>query len=132
MVILEFSLGRHKGNVQVRVVVDKPGAAPLGHNDCIRVHRAIIPRLELAFPGEELSVEVSSPGIDRTIKDGVEMVHHIGRVVRCYCIDGSADWVAGKLLAADSKGISLETGDGELRLAFQDIAKAKLYTGEEV
>jgi ribosome maturation factor RimP len=53
----------------VRVIVYKAGS--LGTDDCSRAHRAILPQLEQAFPGSDLSVEVSSPGINRQIKDGV-------------------------------------------------------------
>ena len=68
MALVDVSASRHKGSVQVRTVIYKAGI--VGVDDCSQVHRALLPRLELAFPGQELSVEVSSPGIERVIKDG--------------------------------------------------------------
>jgi ribosome maturation factor RimP len=131
MAILELSVSRHKGSVQVRVTVYKAGEN-MGVNDCSRFHKAIMPRLELAFPGKELFVEVSSPGIGRLIKDGCEMAHFIGRGIKCYraeqaapATDGSG-WIGGILQSADEKGITLETGNEIIVLPFEVIAKAKL------
>ena len=130
MALLDLSVYRGKGqgsgNVQVRVVVYRDGIT--GVEDCTRVHRAILPRLELAFPEKEIYLEVSSPGIDRIIKDGSEFVHYIGRGVKCYRTDIS-DWTAGVLRSADEKGIVLELKGEEIALAYEIIAKARLAEG---
>jgi len=120
MSLIELSVFHGKGrggnsrNVQVKAVVYKNGT--VGIEDCARVHRVIMPRLELAFPGQEIYLEVSSPGIDRIIKDGGEFVHFIGQGVKCYRTDISG-WTAG---------------DESVRLNFDVIAKAKLISSQEV
>ena len=147
MAVLELSLSRRKGRggsagtVQIRVTVMKAGN--MGVDDCSRFHRAIMPRLELLFPGSDLDVEVSSPGISRLIKDGCEMINFIGHDIRCYRAQGSADgktaevtdtaadadgsgWIEGRLCAADGKEITLETVKGKIVLPYETIAKAKL------
>jgi len=111
------------GSVQVRVVVYSEGIT--GIDDCTKVHRLIMPRLELAFPGKDVYLEVTSPGVDRIIKDGSEFVHYIGRCVNCYRTDIS-DWTAGVLLSADDKKIELLGGGGEISLPYEVIAKARL------
>jgi len=121
--LVELTVSRHRGSVHVRVVIYN--GASIGTDDCSRTHRAITPRLELAFPGSDIYIEVSSPGINRLIKDGVEFTHYLGRGVRCYCTDIS-DWTAGILETADEKGIVLRTKEGAVRLEFDIIAKAKL------
>jgi ribosome maturation factor RimP len=103
----------------------------LGIDDCSRAHRALLPRLELAFPGQDLYIEVSSPGIDRLIKDGAEFAHYMGRGVRCYRTDIS-DWSAGILEAADEDGIVLKGKEETMRLNYEIIAKAKLDSSQEV
>jgi len=134
MSLLELSVYRGKargGNdpsVQVKLVVYSNGVT--GIDDCSRVHRGILPRLDLAFPQRDVYVEVSSPGIDRLIKDGSEFAHYIGKGVRCYCTDTS-DWTEGVVRAADEKGITLEVGAEEVALPFEIIAKAKLSGGME-
>jgi ribosome maturation factor RimP len=87
--------------------------------------------LELAFPGQDVSLEVSSPGIDRIIKDGSEFACYIGRGVGCYRTDIS-DWSGGILVSADPTQVILKNKDGEMRLTYEIIAKAKLDYSQEV
>ncbi|MHB9293094.1 putative ribosome maturation factor RimP [Hollandina sp. SP2] len=129
MALVDISVSRHKGSVQVKMVIYKPGT--IGVDDCSQVHRALLPRLELAFPGQELSVEVSSPGIERVIKDGSELVHYIGRGIKCFRRDIS-DWSAGILKAADATHLVLQGKDGMIELVYENIAKAKLDYSQEV
>ncbi|MDR2717453.1 MAG: ribosome assembly cofactor RimP [Treponema sp.] len=114
--------------VQIRAIVYKPGS--LGTDDCSRVHRAILPRLEQAFPESEFSVEVSTPGINRVVKDGAELAHYRGRGVRLWRTDIS-DWSAGLLEAADEQGITIRRKEGELRLDYALVAKASLDPSQE-
>jgi ribosome maturation factor RimP len=127
MTLIEMIRSEHRGSLQVRLTVDKggPEGHPIGTDDCSRVHRAILPRLELAFPGRDLYVEVSSPGINRLIKDGAEFGFYLGRGVRCYRTDISG-WTGGILLAADSGGITLTGKDGVISLSYGIIGKARL------
>ena len=138
MALIELNLYHGKGrggnppSVQVRIIVFRDGAT--GVDDCSRVHRGILPRLELAFPGQDIYLEVSSPGIDRVIKDGAEFHHYVGKGVKCYRTDIS-DWTAGILTRMDEKKIvlSLNSGEtelpGEVDLPYEIIAKAKLASG---
>jgi ribosome maturation factor RimP len=121
--LVETALSRHKGSVQIRVVVYNGGNISL--EDCSAFHRAALPRLELSFPGQDLYVEVSSPGIDRIIKDGAEFRHYTGRRIRCYRTDIS-DWFSGLLVSSSESGIVLEKDKTEHPLSYEIIAKARL------
>ncbi|MDL2229612.1 ribosome assembly cofactor RimP [Treponema sp. OttesenSCG-928-L16] len=123
MSLVELTVSRHRGSVQVRLVVYKNGA--VGVDDCSRVHHAVMPRLELAFPGQDIYVEVSSPGIDRLIKDAGEFAFYIGRGVKCYRTDIS-DWTGGILEGADETHLILKRGDELMKISYTVIAKAKL------
>ncbi len=129
MSLVDITLSRHKGSVQIRLIVYKAGN--LGVDECSKVHHAVLPRLELRFPGQDLYVEVSSPGIDRNIKDASEFVHYFGRGIKCYRTDIS-DWSAGILETADDKGLILKKGDNRMSLSYEIIAKAKLDYLQEV
>jgi ribosome maturation factor RimP len=136
MSLVETAVSGNKGSARVRVVIYKGGGAgglpggAVGVDDCSRVHRAIVPRLELAFPGEDIYLEVSSPGVDRLIKDGAEFAHYIGRGVRCYRTD-IGDWTAGILKAAGAEKITLQEKGETIDLNLSIIAKAKLdYSAE--
>lgn len=122
MSLVELNVSRQR-TVRVRAVVYSGG--PTGIDDCSRVHRAIMPRLELAFPKKDLSVEVSSPGIERLLKDGSEFANYIGRPVRC-CLSGTSEWVGGVLRSVCETHIVIERKDGIMNLSYDAIAKAKL------
>ena len=121
--VFHGKMSRNSRSVSVKAVVYKNGIT--GIDDCSRVHRAIFPRLELAFPGQDINLEVSSPGINRIIKDGKEFAFYIGRGVRCYRTDIS-DWTEGILLAVDEQKIMLRSHEGETELPYEIIAKAQL------
>jgi ribosome maturation factor RimP len=127
--LVEVSVLWPRGHHSVRLTVYRKNGA-VGVDDCASIHRAVLPRLELAFPEDDLYVEVSSPGIDRIIRDGSEFVHYIGRGIRCYRSDLS-DWSGGILESADNKGIVLRGKEGTVNLDYRIIAKAKLCYQEE-
>jgi len=127
--LVEFAVSRHKGSVQVRAVIYN--GKSVGTDDCTKAHRAIMPRLELAFEGQDIYLEVSSPGIDRLIKNGTEFANYIGRGVRCYRTDIS-DWTAGILESSGEEGIIVKTKEGSVKMDFDIIAKAKLDASQEV
>jgi ribosome maturation factor RimP len=129
MTLVETAVARRKESVHIKIVVYKDGV--VGIDDCSRVHRAVAPRLDLAFPKEDYSVEVSSPGIERLFKDASEFALFIGRGVRCYRTDIS-DWTGGVLKSADETRIALENEQGMILLEYGVIAKAKLDKSYEV
>ena len=126
MSLIELDIFHKKGrdsSVQVKAVILAKGTTGLA--ECSRIHHAILPRLELAFPEKDVYLEVSSPGINRIIKDGREFAHYLGRGVKCYRTDIS-DWTAGILRTANEEELELETENGKLVLSYETIAKARL------
>ncbi|MDR0501925.1 MAG: ribosome assembly cofactor RimP [Treponema sp.] len=122
--LIELAVSRHKGSVQVKLVIYN-GAGAIGTDDCSKVHRAVTPRLELLFERQDIYLEVSSPGVNRSIKDGAEFSRYLGKNVRCYCTD-ITEWQEGILESADKEGIVIKTKEGNVRLTYEIIAKAKL------
>lgn len=97
----------------------------LGVNDCAKVHRALLPRLEALLGTEDTTMELTSPGIEHNIKNAAEFAIFVGRNVRVW--DKTVtDWVSGKIVSADEKSVELEKEDGErFTVLFENIAKAK-------
>ena len=114
--------------VKVNAVVYKPGR--LGTDDCAQVHHAMLPSLEQLFAGCDISVEVSTPGINRLIKDNDELVLYKGRGVRLWRTDIS-DWSAGILDDAGEQGITIKRKEGSVHLDYAVIAKARLDPSQE-
>jgi ribosome maturation factor RimP len=126
--IVDSAVARHKGSAQVRLVIYRDG--PIGTGECSRVHHAVLPRLELALAGANLYLEVSSPGIDRVLKDAAEAAYYAGRGIRCYRTDIS-DWTSGILESADETHIVIKEREKMTTLNWAIIAKARLDTGIE-
>ncbi|MDR2662501.1 MAG: ribosome assembly cofactor RimP [Treponema sp.] len=125
--LVELNLFRPgKGAARIRLVLTMPEAPGIGTKELSGAHRALLPRLEAAFPGGNLQVELSSPGTDRLIKEGAEFGFFRDRALRCYRTDSSR-WCAGILRGSDEEKIVLETPEGGLtELSYTIIAKAKL------
>jgi len=136
--LVEASLFRGKGkgagNAQVRLVItgktgegaaERGRAAGIGTAELSRIHRALLPRLELILEGRELYLELSSPGTDRIIREGAEFSHYTGRAVKCW-LTGADAWERGVLRGSDGEKILLETGGEVKEMKYETIAKARL------
>ena len=111
------------------VIASKDPSANIGVNDCAKVHRVLLPRLEALLGTEDTMMELTSPGIEHNIKNAAEFTVFTGREVRVW--DKTVtDWVGGKIISADDKSVTMETEDGEkLTVSYENIAKAKfIYT----
>ena len=97
----------------------------IGVNDCAKVHRALLPRLEALLGTEDTTMELTSPGIEHNIKNAAEFSIFIGRNVRVW--DKTVtDWVGGTIKSSDEKSVTLEKEEGEtITILFVNIAKAK-------
>ena len=97
----------------------------IGVNDCAKVHRVLLTRLEALLGTEDTMMELTSPGIEHNIKNAAEFAVFTGRAVRVW--DKTVnDWVGGKILSADDKQVTLEAEDGnKFSVSYENIAKAK-------
>ena len=97
----------------------------IGVNDCAKVHRVLLPRLEALLGTEDTMMELTSPGIEHNIKNAAEFGVFTGRKVRVW--DKTVtDWVSGTIKSADDKQVTLEAEDGKaFSVSFENIAKAK-------
>ena len=97
----------------------------IGVNDCAKVHRVLLPRLEALLGTEDTMMELTSPGIEHNIKNAAEFTVFTGRAVRVW--DKTiTDWVGGTIKSADDIQVTLEAGDGKtFSVSYENIAKAK-------
>lgn len=139
-VLVDLKVVPQNGSIKVTAVITKPAgdSGAVGVNDCARVHRALLPRLEAVLDSQDIYMEVASPGMERLIKNPAEFALFTGRYVRVW--DSQiTDWVAGKIISSDDQSITLElVGDGVTEqpvqvqsaevstIPYQRISKAKL------
>ena len=124
--LVELKIVRSKTIVKISAMISSiEPDGNIGVNDCAKVHRVLLPKLEALLGTEETTMELTSPGIEHNIKNAAEFTVFTGRDVRVW--DKTVtDWVAGKIISADDKSVNLETESGEkLNVSYENIAKAK-------
>lgn len=125
--VSDYSVRKVRKNVHVHVVIYKPEGVSI--NDCAEVYRTLLPKLEIIQDTRDIHLEVSSPGISRTIKNLRELGLYQGRGVSIL-VNGS--WIGG-ILDTVAPQITLTTSKGCVSCTADEIQKAKLdYTQEVV
>lgn len=121
--LVELIVFKRQNSWQIKVVLTGPQG--VGIADCTKVHRALFPRLEALLATQDMYIEVTSPGLDRILKNASEFALFVGKQVKVWNMDIS-DWVHGAIVRADSQTVTLMVGTDETVLSYQKIAKAKL------
>lgn len=128
--LVELRISKSGRTTKILAVIT--GADPcvsIGVNDCSKVHRLLLEKLEELLRTDDTYMELTSPGMERNIKNGAEFSLFTGREVRVWDKNIS-DWVGGKVCSSDSKSVTLEIAqdDGssvQKSVDYADIAKAK-------
>ncbi len=94
---------------------------------CAKISRIISPILDMDPPvSGAYNLEVSSPGIERTLKKDEHYRGSIGENVKIKLIN--TDKIIGKLSSYDGKTLEVLEDDGELtKIDIEDIDKARTY-----
>lgn len=128
--LVELRVIPQNGRHQVRAVITRlnlEDTQSIGIDDCAKVHRLLLPRLEALIQSPEVYIEVTSPGLERLIKNAAEFVLFIGKEVRVWDLEIS-DWLPGIIKGANTKDLELELRDGTNKtIPFSNITKAKLF-----
>jgi ribosome maturation factor RimP len=127
--LLEASTSTVHGRTHVHVVIYR--AEGVRMDDCVEVHKTIMPRLEVMLDDRDVALQVASPGIDRVMKDPSELRVFVNKGVQILRADN--EWVAGVVSAADNDAVTIRKGTEETTVPLSEIRKAKLdYTQEVV
>jgi len=121
--LVEFAAYKRAGTWHVKAVITSPSG--VGIDDCSRVHRALLPRLEAVLATQDMHVEVASPGLDRVLKDASEFACFEGKEARVWDTEVS-DWVRGTVVRSDESSVTLSVSGEERSFPYGRIAKAKL------
>jgi ribosome maturation factor RimP len=120
---VEIKTRQVKGTLHIHLVLYRGEGISI--DDCAEVYRTILPRIEAVTGERDLHLEVSSPGIDRVLKNNSEFAIFIGSTVKVLT-KSNDDWYYGRILSADENTVLLSTEEGEEKIAFENIKKAKL------
>jgi ribosome maturation factor RimP len=112
----------------VRVLVDRDGGVDL--DSLAHLARAVSAALDgrdELTPGTQYQLEVSSPGVERTLRRPGHYQRYVGTTISVKTttpVAGSRR-LQGVLLAADGNGITLEGPQGAVELRYDQIQKAR-------
>jgi ribosome maturation factor RimP len=100
----------------LRVVVDSDRGVSL--DDAAAVSRQLSAALDtVAVMGDfPYTLEVSSPGVDRPLTDPRHWQRAVGRLVQVTVTDAGP--ISGRVVAADSDGVTLEVGGARRRFGY--------------
>jgi ribosome maturation factor RimP len=121
--LVELAVGRRKGITLVSVVIFRREG--VGVDDCAAVSELLLPRLETMESLPDVSLEVSSPGIERTIRDAGEYAIFQGRGVRILVGD-QTEWQSGIIDRCDKGTLWLRKSKELIGFALADIRRARL------
>jgi ribosome maturation factor RimP len=111
----------------LRVTIDKPGGVSV--SDCERVSGAVGKLLdeEDFFGGKPYTLEVSSPGIDRPLKEERDYRRIIGRDVAVHlaeAVNGKKS-LRGKVLGCEGGVLNIEIGGEPTQIPLASILSGK-------
>jgi len=118
-------LGR--GKLLLRVMIDKEGGITL--DDCERFSRSLEALLDVEDPiPMSYTLEVSSPGLDRPLKELKDFEKNMGKLARIITIEKieNQNLFIGRILNANSDFLKLLVHGREIDIPFDKISKARL------
>jgi ribosome maturation factor RimP len=112
----------------LRVYIDKPGG--ITHGDCQRVSEqlGVVLDVEDLIPGPRYVLEVSSPGLDRKLRNPAEFERFAGRLARISLNEPVEDskYFEGRLAGVSEGMVRLEVDGRVVLLPLSMIRKANL------
>jgi ribosome maturation factor RimP len=128
LVLVHWETAGPRNNFILRIYIDKPGG--VNHGDCERVSNQV----STLFDVEDLidshyTLEVSSPGIERTLYKPADYERFAGNRVRLRSSEpvGGQRNFRGKLLGIENNVVQLDAdGVGRVEIPYEKIAKANI------
>lgn len=129
--ILEVQCTGRPANPLVRMILDKKGG--VGIEDCEQFHQSLRRTWEVLHPEHSMCrFEVSSPGLDRPLREPKDFQRVVGELLRVTLRNpvNKHSVILGRLVTVTDNAIYLiddqSQNTQEMCVAYADIAKAKL------
>jgi ribosome maturation factor RimP len=119
--LVDLSSQRVHGRLHVNLVIYNKDGITI--DDCAKVHKTLMPRLEVSMNDQDIALEVSSPGIERTMKKAHEFTCFTGHWVK---VLKEGTWIEGELSAYEDQIVTLVTGEETMNIPVSEIQRAKL------
>jgi ribosome maturation factor RimP len=116
-----------KGKLLLRIIIDKSGGTSI--DDCERFSKSFSSLLDVEdpLPGS-YTLEVSSPGIDRPLRNVNEFEKNRGNLVRIITSEKieNQNFFVGHIADIDNETVKLSLKNREIEIPFHKISKARL------
>ena len=125
--IYDVEYGKEGSDWYLRAYIHKPGGVTI--DDCERVSRELSDRLDQEdFIEDAYVLEVSSPGLGRTLKKEKHLQKSLGEEVeiRLYKPVEKCREFAGILKAFDAQSVTIQTAQGDRTFDRKDVALIRL------
>ncbi len=123
----EVQYRREQTGWVLRLIIDSPAGINL--DDCASVSREVSQLLDIEdFIEQAYSLEVSSPGLNRPLRNMAEFERFIGRKAKVKTtepIDGQHVFI-GNIKRTEGESIVLDVEAGEVIVPFSQVSKARL------
>jgi len=116
-----------KGKLLLRVTVDKEGGVTLG--DCERYSKRLGTLLDIENPlSQSYTLEVTSPGLDRPLRDIHDFEKNKGKLIRIITSEKveNQNFFIGRIINLSGDTITVDANDREINIPFHSIKKARL------
>ena len=122
--LYDTEVAQEDGRTLYRVYVTRPEGVDL--DLCAEISRDLSPMLDVYPPvSGPYYLEVSSPGVERTLKKPEHFEKSVGEKVQLKLSSG--DKVRGTLKGFEKGEVVLETEHGEERFPLNEVRKARTY-----
>lgn len=121
--LVEFTSHKSRSNLAVNLIIYNEAGVNL--DDCSKIYKTILPRIEVLEDSRDVNLEVSSPGITRNIKTVDEFAIFLGRKVRILKRN-STEWIHGSIESVSDSSVNVNYNKQTFSICFVDINKAKL------
>jgi ribosome maturation factor RimP len=115
------------GKLLLRVYIDKDGGVTL--DECERFSKSLGILLDVENPVHgPYTLEVSSPGLNRPLRNLKDYEMNLGRLARIITVDKieNQNFFIGRISEIDNGIIRLQVGEHDIYIPFENISRASL------
>jgi ribosome maturation factor RimP len=124
------------GGLTVQIMAENPETHNIGVDDCAKISRALSATFDVEDPiSGHYRLEVSSPGIDRPLTRLEDFQTYQGYEVKIEsdtAAENGQKKFRGRVMGLEGETILLSTEQGDARVAFSSLLKAKLVLTDEL
>ncbi len=123
--VYESSIYLKGENSKITVKIDS--LKPVSHGDCESFSARLSSNLDESKILPNYFLEISSPGLNRKLRNTDELIRFVDSPVKIVYADGDMHRVIqGKLVEVSDKGIEVETEKSKVSIRHEDIINANL------